>query len=1046
VVARESIVDNIPAIEHASEVAAIHLAQRPEARRFIVAGPEAFSICRRLLALPRTETVVWLDTDPEYPARLIRILPPELAAEAQRIRIPSQDIRQYLRDNTEPFDVVILNLPGNTSLPMNRYFSREFFSDVKACLSPSGMVGVRVSGEENFLGGELVRIGASVFATLESVFANLALKPGGETWLFATDGPALESAPAVLRDRFLSVEKSADLYPPEAILALYPPDRIVYQLDAYRRAILENPGDVLVNTDRHPRSLVYALLFAAREAGARFSLVDRLDVLSRWGLTLAALAALLYMVLRTVQAGARRGADATTSAPRPAAPFDNVWLAFSTGGAGMALGMVLMFLYQAQFGSLFLHVGLVAALFMAGLACGGWIAERMALRGAPAATAFLRAGLLVHMLFAVMLGLVSVELPLGLFACLFFASGFLGGLYLPITGANLGVAGFDSERTGAWLDWGDHLGGCLGGLLAGILLIPVLGTRQASVVVTLLLATNLPAFRRRRTDGGFSNVHENRFRAFARPTAFIAGGVAVFLLISAAVLERAGAGTGKALFRSAAAAMAGDLRLEEREAILPDGTRYVYLTGTLSNGTARLYVLDTRAWVSGINGFGGPIIMAAAVQPDGTLADVRILDSQETPSYLDGLIRPWLGALPGRRLWGDAGIDQVDAVTGATMSSVAIRRTLREAGRRFAASVLGLREDAGPPVESGRMDPWFWLLPATAVAALVLRRAQRPRLRTLFLLVVAVGLGLCLNVQWSVSQLLSLLGLHIPPPSSGMALATVVGVPLVVLLFGNVYCGYLCPFGAFQELAGNLLRRRGLPACEAGAVRRPLAPVRFVLLFLVVVLYAVTRNSALASPDPLVTVFSRHMDFPVAMLVVALLILSLVHRRFWCRYLCPAGAFLSLLNGMRLFRRWFPLEQKRPCVYGFPGIESAECLGCDRCAELESRGQKSEVGEQKSEVRGAGGALWRPERAWGLTLAVVVLALAALYMGRTVAELRGHRSSARAAVVSAAGKPRNVDIRQMKWLIENHRLSGHEALHYRKLGVGSGPDAKSAEN
>ncbi|MBN2202346.1 hypothetical protein JW777_10360, partial [bacterium] len=88
VVTRESITDTIPSVEYASQVAAIHLAQRPDSRRFLVAGPQAFSICRRLLTLPQAETVVWLDTDPRYAARLLEVLPKDLAGDLRRIRIP----------------------------------------------------------------------------------------------------------------------------------------------------------------------------------------------------------------------------------------------------------------------------------------------------------------------------------------------------------------------------------------------------------------------------------------------------------------------------------------------------------------------------------------------------------------------------------------------------------------------------------------------------------------------------------------------------------------------------------------------------------------------------------------------------------------------------------------------------------------------------------------------------------------------------------------------------------------------------------------------
>ncbi|MBN1442098.1 MAG: hypothetical protein JXA90_05275, partial [Planctomycetes bacterium] len=55
VVAGESIADAIPREESASRIISIHLAQNPQARRFLVIGPGGFSIARRLLDLPQAE-------------------------------------------------------------------------------------------------------------------------------------------------------------------------------------------------------------------------------------------------------------------------------------------------------------------------------------------------------------------------------------------------------------------------------------------------------------------------------------------------------------------------------------------------------------------------------------------------------------------------------------------------------------------------------------------------------------------------------------------------------------------------------------------------------------------------------------------------------------------------------------------------------------------------------------------------------------------------------------------------------------------------------
>ncbi|HNT88474.1 MAG TPA: 4Fe-4S binding protein, partial [Candidatus Hydrogenedentes bacterium] len=60
--------------------------------------------------------------------------------------------------------------------------------------------------------------------------------------------------------------------------------------------------------------------------------------------------------------------------------------------------------------------------------------------------------------------------------------------------------------------------------------------------------------------------------------------------------------------------------------------------------------------------------------------------------------------------------------------------------------------------------------------------------------------------------------------------------------------------------------------------------------------------------------------------------LSFPYRRFWCRNLCPAGAFLALLNRPRILRRLSPPTHPARCDLGVRNAEELDCIRCDRCA------------------------------------------------------------------------------------------------------------------
>jgi polyferredoxin len=157
-------------------------------------------------------------------------------------------------------------------------------------------------------------------------------------------------------------------------------------------------------------------------------------------------------------------------------------------------------------------------------------------------------------------------------------------------------------------------------------------------------------------------------------------------------------------------------------------------------------------------------------------------------------------------------------------------------------------------------------------------------------------------------------------------------VPAVVLLFGNVYCGYVCPFGALQELLGDLRWRRLATDPDTRLWRYGRA-VKYVLLALLTVLFAWTRDYAVLGADPLITFFGNSGG--VFLLGIAAVALSLVYRRFWCRNLCPAGAFLALLNGVTLLRRFLPRAQVGRCDLGVRSADELDCLRCDRCRHEE---------------------------------------------------------------------------------------------------------------
>ncbi|MGI9574932.1 transcriptional regulator NosR [Alloalcanivorax xenomutans] len=137
-----------------------------------------------------------------------------------------------------------------------------------------------------------------------------------------------------------------------------------------------------------------------------------------------------------------------------------------------------------------------------------------------------------------------------------------------------------------------------------------------------------------------------------------------------------------------------------------------------------------------------------------------------------------------------------------------------------------------------------------------------------------------------------------------------------VLLWGRgVFCGWLCPFGALQELLNEAARKLRVPQYELPfALHERLWAVKYLILL---VLFGISLDSMataerFAEIEPFKTAFTLHFDrqWWFVLYAVALLVMNLFTRKVYCRYLCPLGAALAVPSKLRLFD-W--LKRRKEC-------------------------------------------------------------------------------------------------------------------------------------
>ena len=211
------------------------------------------------------------------------------------------------------------------------------------------------------------------------------------------------------------------------------------------------------------------------------------------------------------------------------------------------------------------------------------------------------------------------------------------------------------------------------------------------------------------------------------------------------------------------------------------------------------------------------------------------------------------------------------------------------------------------------------------------------RLRTGYLLLTFVFLGLIANAQLSVVHVLTFIHALL----SGFRWELFLLDPMVFLLWSfvaismlfwgrGVFCGWLCPFGTLQELINQFARRLGIKQIEIPfGLHERLWMIKYVAFvgILAISLRSIITAFQFAEVEPFKTAITMKFlrEWPFVLYAGILLFAGLFIERFYCRYLCPLGAALAIPARMRMFE-W--LKRYREC--------GAECHICARTCTVQA--------------------------------------------------------------------------------------------------------------
>src|SRR5438067_3165273 len=240
-------------------------------------------------------------------------------------------------------------------------------------------------------------------------------------------------------------------------------------------------------------------------------------------------------------------------------------------------------------------------------------------------------------------------------------------------------------------------------------------------------------------------------------------------------------------------------------------------------------------------------------------------------------------------------------------------------------------------------------------ARLARHRLAHRLVRNGFLLIVLVWLGWTAGVQLSIVHVMN----YVMAPFKHFDVGLYLAEPLMVIVAGytvislvligrGVFCGWLCPFGALQELLGQLSRALRVPQWNpSAALEKRLWMGKYIAAaaVLVLVMTEIDPSGATIEIEPFKTAITSKFTraWPYLLYAGALLAIGLFSERAYCRFLCPLGGVLAFLDRLHLLN----LLKRRPecgspchlCERSCPvraiektgKINTAECFQCLDC-------------------------------------------------------------------------------------------------------------------
>jgi len=362
------------------------------------------------------------------------------------IRTHITDARKFIKKTQDAYDVVLINLPEPSTLQVNRFYTLEFFTELKRKLNAGAVISLSLPTTSDYVSEQAGKLNSTIYQTLKKVFKNVLIIPVDKNYFLASDSLLNIDIPGQV-----SKKKIQTAY----VNSYYFDTQQLQERSSY---VLRNiSADIDLNNDFRPVAFFYQLNYWLSYFGNSPLIL---------GILLIVTSLIILVTLNPVSSGL-----------------------FTGGFTGASVEVILVLALQIMFGYVFQMLGIVIMLFMLGLAVGSGVTTRL----------FRIPQVKHYIAIQLILSLFSFLLPLFLLWISFLnlpdwiIQAKIAGLTFFVSfliGMEYRMASYlrrDNKVMGIATNYSAELfGSALGALVVTIFLIPLLGFVNTGIVLAIL--------------------------------------------------------------------------------------------------------------------------------------------------------------------------------------------------------------------------------------------------------------------------------------------------------------------------------------------------------------------------------------------------------------------------------------------------------------------------------------------------------------------------------------------------------------------------------